>query len=83
MFRRARDAGFHLFAHAGEEGPPDYVWQALDVLGVARVDHGNRALEDAALVAGWRATAFRSPSARCRTCACAWSTISPAIRCGA
>ena len=51
VFRRARDQGFHLFAHAGEEGPPDYVWQALDVLGVARVDHGNRALEDAALVA--------------------------------
>ncbi|NVO14174.1 MAG: adenosine deaminase [Rhodoplanes sp.] len=51
VFRRARDAGFALFAHAGEEGPPNYVWQALDVLGVARVDHGNRALEDAALVA--------------------------------
>jgi adenine deaminase len=51
VFRRARDAGFHLFAHAGEEGPPAYVWEALDVLGVARVDHGNRALEDAVLVA--------------------------------
>ena len=50
VFRRARDEGLSLFAHAGEEGPPDYVWQALDVLGVARVDHGNRALEDAALV---------------------------------
>jgi adenine deaminase len=51
VFGRARDEGFRLFAHAGEEGPPEYVWQALDVLGVARVDHGNRALEDAALVA--------------------------------
>lgn len=51
VFRRAGDEGFRLFAHAGEEGPPDYVWQALDVLGVTRVDHGNRALEDAALVA--------------------------------
>ncbi len=51
VFGRARDAGFQLFAHAGEEGPPEYVWQALDVLGVARIDHGNRALEDAALVA--------------------------------
>ena len=51
VFRRAADEGFGLFAHAGEEGPPDYVWQALDVLGVARVDHGNRAMEDAALVA--------------------------------
>ncbi|WP_111360724.1 adenosine deaminase, partial [Rhodoplanes elegans] len=50
VFARARDAGFALFAHAGEEGPPAYVWQALDVLGVARVDHGNRALEDAVLV---------------------------------
>jgi adenosine deaminase len=50
VFRRARDAGFHLFAHAGEEGPPEYVWEAIDVLGVERVDHGNRALEDPALV---------------------------------
>ncbi len=50
VFRRARDEGFLLVAHAGEEGPPDYVWQALDILGVDRVDHGNRALEDAALV---------------------------------
>ena len=50
VFRRARDAGFLLVAHAGEEGPPDYVWEAIDVLGVDRIDHGNRALEDAALV---------------------------------
>ena len=35
MFNRARDAGFFLSAHAGEEGPPSYVWEALDVLGVA------------------------------------------------
>ena len=49
-FRRARDEGFRLVAHAGEEGPPDYVWEAIDVLGVDRIDHGNRALEDAALV---------------------------------
>jgi adenosine deaminase len=51
VFARARDAGLLLFAHAGEEGPPDYVWQAIDTLGVSRVDHGNRSLEDAALVA--------------------------------
>jgi adenine deaminase len=51
VFARAREAGFSLFAHAGEEGPPQYVWEALDLLGVARVDHGNRALEDDALVA--------------------------------
>ncbi len=50
VFNRARDAGFHCFAHAGEEGPPAYVWEALDLLGVSRVDHGNRALEDAVLV---------------------------------
>jgi adenosine deaminase len=50
VFRRARDAGFHLFAHAGEEGPPAYVWEALDVLGVERIDHGNRSLEDDVLV---------------------------------
>jgi adenine deaminase len=45
-----RDAGFFLSAHAGEEGPPSYVWEALDVLGVARIDHGNRSLEDETLV---------------------------------
>jgi adenosine deaminase len=50
VFRRARDAGFFPVAHAGEEGPPQYVWEALDLLGVGRVDHGNRSLEDAALV---------------------------------
>ena len=38
-------------AHAGEEGPPAYVWEALDLLDVRRIDHGNRALEDPALVA--------------------------------
>ncbi len=50
VFDLARDNGLHLVAHAGEEGPPDYVWQAVDVLGVQRVDHGIRCLEDAALV---------------------------------
>ncbi len=51
VFRRARQEGLLLVAHAGEEGPPQYVWEALDVLGVDRIDHGNRALEDDALVA--------------------------------
>ncbi|HSR78597.1 MAG TPA: adenosine deaminase [Xanthobacteraceae bacterium] len=51
VFRRARDVGFFPVAHAGEEGPPHYVWEALDDLGVGRVDHGNRALEDKPLVA--------------------------------
>jgi adenosine deaminase len=50
VFRRAREAGLFLTAHAGEEGPPSYVWEALDVLGVGRVDHGNRSLDDDALV---------------------------------
>jgi adenosine deaminase len=50
VFRRAGDAGFFLTAHAGEEGPAAYVWEALDLLGVARVDHGNRSLDDDALV---------------------------------
>ena len=51
VFQRARDTGFFLTAHAGEEGPPGYVWEALDVLGVKRIDHGNRSLEDKSLVA--------------------------------
>jgi adenosine deaminase len=51
VFRRARDAGLFLVAHAGEEGPPSYVWEALDELGVDRIDHGNRSMEDTALVA--------------------------------
>jgi adenosine deaminase len=50
VFDRARSLGFLTVAHAGEEGPPDYVRQALDLLHVRRVDHGNRALEDPALV---------------------------------
>ena len=50
VFARARELGLHVTAHAGEEGPPDYVWQALDLLKVERIDHGNRALEDPALV---------------------------------
>ncbi len=51
VFAAARATGLRLTAHAGEEGPPEYVTEALDVLGVDRIDHGNRALEDAALVA--------------------------------
>jgi adenosine deaminase len=50
VFYRARNEGFRLVAHAGEEGPPDYVWQAIEVLGIDRIDHGNRSLEDAELV---------------------------------
>jgi adenine deaminase len=50
VFARARVEGLHLVAHAGEEGPPDYVRQALDILHVERIDHGVRALEDATLI---------------------------------
>lgn len=63
VYRRAGDAGFHLFAHAGEEGPPGYVWEAIDVLGVQRVDHGNRSLEDSALVS--RLARDRTPLTMC------------------
>ncbi len=51
VFQRAREAGLHCVAHAGEEGPPDYVRDALDKLAVERIDHGVRAMEDPALVA--------------------------------
>ena len=51
VFEAAGAAGLWRVAHAGEEGPPDYVWQALDILHVDRIDHGNRALEDPRLVA--------------------------------
>jgi adenosine deaminase len=50
VFDRARAAGFLTVAHAGEEGPPAYIWEALDLLHVARVDHGVRSLEDEQLV---------------------------------
>jgi adenosine deaminase len=50
VFRRAGELGLKRVAHAGEEGPPDYVYQALDGLQVDRIDHGNRSLEDPALV---------------------------------
>lgn len=51
VFARARALGLKLVAHAGEEGPPEYVREALDLLKVDRIDHGNRSLEDPALVA--------------------------------
>ena len=50
VFDRARAEGFLTVAHAGEEGPPEYVWEALDLLHVSRVDHGVRSLEDPQLV---------------------------------
>jgi len=50
VFKRAREEGFLVVAHAGEEGPPEYVWEAIELLRVDRVDHGNRSLEDEKLV---------------------------------
>ncbi len=50
VFKKARDEGFAAVAHAGEEAPPQYVWDALDVLGVTRVDHGYHSLEDPKLI---------------------------------
>jgi adenosine deaminase len=50
VFDRAREEGFLAVAHAGEEGPPAYIVEALDLLKVARIDHGVRCEEDAALV---------------------------------
>ena len=51
VYAAAGAMGLKRVAHAGEEGPPDYVLQALDLLGIDRLDHGNRAMEDEALVA--------------------------------
>ena len=51
VFAKARAEGLLAVAHAGEEGPPEYVWQALDLLKVSRIDHGVRAWEDPRLVA--------------------------------
>jgi adenosine deaminase len=51
VFARARELGFRLVAHAGEEGPPAYIWSALDVLKVERIDHGVQAIKDPALFA--------------------------------
>ncbi|AQA00259.1 adenosine deaminase [Sphingopyxis sp. QXT-31] len=51
VFARAKGLGLKIVAHAGEEGPPAYVHEALDLLKVDRIDHGNRSLEDPALVA--------------------------------
>ena len=50
VFARCRELGFHLVAHAGEEGPPAYVWTALDVLKVERIDHGVQSARDALLM---------------------------------
>lgn len=50
VFTAAGALGLKRVAHAGEEGPPEYVWEALDLLKIDRMDHGNRSLEDPALI---------------------------------
>lgn len=50
VFKASAKHGYKLVAHAGEEGPVDYIWEALDVLKVVRIDHGNRCLDDEVLV---------------------------------
>jgi len=54
VYDQARRQGFHCVAHAGEEGPPSYIWEALDLLHAERIDHGVRCMEDASLVARLR-----------------------------
>ena len=63
VFAAAEELGLHKVAHAGEEGPPAYVWEALDVLGVERIDHGIRSVEDPALLR--RLAADRVPLTVC------------------
>ena len=63
VFARCRELGFHIVAHAGEEGPPAYIWQALDVLKAERIDHGVQAVHDAALMQ--RLAAERVPLTVC------------------
>jgi adenosine deaminase len=50
VFLHAKKEGYLLVAHAGEEGPPAYVWEAINLLGVKRIDHGVRSLEDPTLI---------------------------------
>jgi adenosine deaminase len=50
VFKEAMKEGFLTVAHAGEEGPPEYIWEALDLLKVKRIDHGVRCLEDQSLM---------------------------------
>lgn len=50
LYRLARERGYALTAHAGEEGPPEYVWNSLDILRVNRIDHGVRSIEDPKLM---------------------------------
>ncbi|KAB8039603.1 adenosine deaminase [Silvanigrella paludirubra] len=50
VFSKCKDLGFLTVAHAGEEGPPEYIWEALNLLNVSRIDHGVRSIEDKKLI---------------------------------
>ncbi len=50
VFHKCKKLGFLTLAHAGEEGPPEYIWEALNLLGVSRIDHGVRSIEDKKLI---------------------------------
>lgn len=63
LFKRCRELGFKLCLHAGEEGPPSYVREALLVIGADRIDHGNRSMEDEGLIAALRDT--QTPLTNC------------------
>jgi adenosine deaminase len=63
VFKEAQALGFLSVAHAGEEGPVEYIWGALDVLNVNRIDHGNRAIEDSALIE--KLSANKTPLTMC------------------
>ena len=51
VFSKCQELGFLTVAHAGEEGPPEYIWEALNLLKVSRIDHGVRSIEDKTLIA--------------------------------
>ena len=78
VYAMAAAEGLHRVAHAGEEADPSYIWEALDLLGVERVDHGNRALEDADLVA--RLVRERIPLTVCPLSNIALKTAPPELR---
>jgi adenosine deaminase len=71
VYARAAEKGLKRVAHAGEEGPPDYIYEALDLLHIDRLDHGNRAMEDPALVerlAGEKMTLTVCPLSNLKLC---------------
>ena len=83
VFARARELGLHVTAHAGEEGPPEYVREALDLLRVERIDHGNRALDDAGLtrrIATEGLTLTVCPLSNLRLCVIGEMAQSPVLR---